>query len=182
MHNVHATQVTSSPMFMKPRPSVLFMVPKGLSKSKTSTPVYHSWVESLPKTAQTDIASTPEWKQATYGSSSLPKLQLKKFDGDPLQWPDCSSMFMMLICLWMERCNTFRTLCLVEQSLQLKDMVTVGILTIKHWKNWTLDLENPHLECKSYIWQIEKDIANEEWQTAWSEKLIRYCVNYSLDL
>ena len=117
-----------------------------------------------------------------YGSSSLPKLQLKKFDGDPLQWPDWSSMFMMLICLWMERCNTFRTLCLVEQSLQLKDMVTVGILTIKHWKNWTLDLENPHLECKSYIWQIEKDIANEEWQTAWSEKLIRYCVNYSLDL
>ena len=99
MHNVHATQVISSPMFMKPRPSVLFMVPKGLSKSKTSTPVYHSWVESLPKTAQTDIASTPEWKQATYGSSSLPKLQLKKFDGDPLQWPDWSSMFMMLICL-----------------------------------------------------------------------------------
>ena len=28
-----------------------------------------------------------------YGSSSLPKLQLKKFDGDPLQWPDWSSMF-----------------------------------------------------------------------------------------
>ena len=81
--NVHATQVTSSPMFMKPRPSVLFMVPKGLSKSKTSTPVYQSWVESLPKTAQTDIASSPEWKHVTYGSSSLPKLQLKKFDDDP---------------------------------------------------------------------------------------------------
>ena len=79
MHNVHATQVTSSP-----RPSVLFMVPKGWSKSKTSTPVYQSWVESLPKTAQTDIASSPEWKHVTYGSSSHPKLQLKKFDGDPL--------------------------------------------------------------------------------------------------
>ena len=168
--------------YMKLPPFVLFMVPKGLSKSKTSTPVYLSWVESLPKTAQTDIASSPEWKHVTYGSSSLPKLQLKKFDGDPLQWPDWSSMFMMLICLWMERCNAFRTLWSVEQSLQLKDMVTVGILTIKHWKNWKLDLENPHLECKSYIWQIEKDIANEEWQTAWSEKLIRYCVNYSLDL
>ena len=97
MHNVHATQVTSSPMFMKPRPSVLFMVPKGLSKSKTSTPVYLSWVESLPKTAQTDIASSPEWKHVTYGSSSLPKLQLKKFDGDPLQWPDWSWMFKSIV-------------------------------------------------------------------------------------
>ena len=65
MHNVHATQVISSPMFMKPRPSVLFMVPKGLSKSKTSTSVYQSWVESLSKTAQTDIASSPEWKYVT---------------------------------------------------------------------------------------------------------------------
>ena len=97
MHNVHATQVTSSPMFMKPRPSVLLMVPKGLSKSKTSTPVYQSWVESLSKTAQTDIASSPEWKRVTYGSSSLPKLQLKKFDGDPLQWPDWSSMFKSVV-------------------------------------------------------------------------------------
>ena len=85
--------------YMKLPPFVLFMVPKGLSKSKTSTPVYLSWVESLPKTAQTDIASSPEWKHIIYGSSSLPKLQLKKFDGDPLQWPDWSSMFMMLICL-----------------------------------------------------------------------------------
>ena len=65
MHNVHATQVTSSPMFMKPRPSVLFMVPKGLSKSQTSTSVHQSWVESLSKTAQTEIASSPEWKYAT---------------------------------------------------------------------------------------------------------------------
>ena len=65
MHNVHATQVTSSPMFMKPRPSVLFMVPNGLSKSKTLTSVYQSWVESLSNTAQTDIASGPQWKYVT---------------------------------------------------------------------------------------------------------------------
>ena len=97
MHNVHATQVTSSPMFMKPRPSVLFMVPKDLSKSKTSTTVYQSCVERLSKTAQTDIASSPEWKHVTYGSSSLRKLQLKKFDGDPLQWPDWSSMFKSIL-------------------------------------------------------------------------------------
>ena len=32
-----------------------------------------------------------------YGSSSLPKLQLKKFDGDPLQWPDWSSMFKSIV-------------------------------------------------------------------------------------
>ena len=100
MHNVHATQVTSSPMFMKPRPSVLFMVPKGLMSSPKHEHLFtRSWVESLPKTAQTDITSSPEWKHVTYGSSSLPKLQLKKFDGDPLQWRDWSSMFMMLICL-----------------------------------------------------------------------------------
>ena len=97
MHNVHATQVTSSPMFMKPRPSVLFMVPKDLSKSKTSTTVYQSCVERLSKTAQTDIASSPEWKHVIYGSSSLPNLQLKKFDGDPLQWPDWLSMFKSIL-------------------------------------------------------------------------------------
>ena len=32
-----------------------------------------------------------------YGSSSLPKLQLKKFDGDPLQWPDWSSMIKSIV-------------------------------------------------------------------------------------
>ena len=58
----------------------------------------------------------------------------------------CSNkLFVMLIYLWMERSNTFRTLWLVEQSLRLKGMVAVGILTMKHWKNWKLDLENPHL-------------------------------------
>ena len=97
MHNVHATQVTSSPMSMKPRPSVSFMVPKSSSQSKTSKPVYQSWVECLPKTAQTDIASSPERKHVTYSCSSLPKLQLKKFDGDPLQWPDWSSMFKSIV-------------------------------------------------------------------------------------
>ena len=56
VYNLHATQVTSSPMTMKPRPSVSFMVPKSSSQSKTSTPVYQSWVECLPKTAQTDVA------------------------------------------------------------------------------------------------------------------------------
>ena len=30
-------------------------------------------------------------------SSSLPKLQLKKFDGDSLQWPDRSSMFKSIV-------------------------------------------------------------------------------------
>ena len=89
VYNVHATQVTSSAMSMKPRPSVSFMVPKSSSHSKTSTPVYQSWVERLPKTAQTDIVSSPERKHVNYSCSSLPKLQLKKFDGDPLQWPDC---------------------------------------------------------------------------------------------
>ena len=42
VYNAHATQVTSSPMSMKPRRSVSFMVPKGSSQSKTSTPVYQS--------------------------------------------------------------------------------------------------------------------------------------------
>ena len=97
MYNVHATQVTSSSMSMKPRPSVSFMVPKSSAQSKTSTPVYQSWVQCLPKTAQTDIASRPERKRVTYSCSSLPKLQLKKFDGDPLQWPDWSSMFKSIV-------------------------------------------------------------------------------------
>ena len=66
LFNAHATQVTSSPMSMKPRPSVSFMVPKGSSQSKTSTPVYQSWVERLPKTAQTATASSPERKHVTY--------------------------------------------------------------------------------------------------------------------
>ena len=73
------------------------MVPKSPSQSKTSTPVYQSWVEHLPKTAQTDIASSPERKHVIYSCSSLPKLQLKKFDGDPLQWPDWSSMFKSIV-------------------------------------------------------------------------------------
>ena len=93
MYNVHATQVTSSAMSMKPRPSVSFMVPKSSSHSQTSTPVYQSWVERLPKTAQTDIASRPERKHVNYRCSSL----LKKFDGDPLQWPDWSSMFKSIV-------------------------------------------------------------------------------------
>ena len=42
---------------------------------------------------QTDIASSPESKHVTYSCSSLPKLQLKKFDSDPLQ------LFIKPICL-----------------------------------------------------------------------------------
>ena len=67
-----------------------------------------------------------------YGSSSLPKLQLKKFDGDPLQWPDWSSMFKSIV---HDADLYFRTLWLVEQSLQLKGMVTVGILTMNSMKH-----------------------------------------------
>ena len=36
-------------------------------------------------------------KHVTCGCSSHPKLQLRKFDGDPLQWPDCSSMFKPIV-------------------------------------------------------------------------------------
>ena len=43
------------------------------------------------------ILHSPEWKHVIYGSSSLPNLQLKKFDGDPLQWPDWSSMFKSIL-------------------------------------------------------------------------------------
>ena len=41
--------------------------------------------------------TTAERKHVTYSCSSLPKLQLKKFDGDPLQWPDWSSMFKSIV-------------------------------------------------------------------------------------
>ena len=64
------------------------MVPKSSAQSKTSTPVYQSWVERLPKTAQTDIASSPERKHVTYSCSSLPKLQLKNLMVTP-----CNEMF-----------------------------------------------------------------------------------------
>lgn len=39
----------------------------------------------------------PERKHVTYNCSSLPKLQLKKFDGDSLQWPDWSSIFKSIV-------------------------------------------------------------------------------------
>ena len=73
------------------------MVPKCLSQSKTSTPVNQSWVENLSKTTQTDIASSPVRKHVTCGCSSHPKVQLRKFDGDHLQWPDWSSMFKSVV-------------------------------------------------------------------------------------
>jgi len=44
--------------------------------------------------------------------------------------------------------NIFRTLSMVSLSLQLKGMVTVEILIMKHWKNLNLDLENPLLQLK----------------------------------
>ena len=111
MHNVHTTQVTSSPTSLKLRPSVSFMVPKGLSQFKTSTPVYQSWVENLSKTAQTVIASSPARKHVTCGCSSHHKLQLRKFDGDPLQWPDWSSMFKSVVHVFKWKDATPSALC-----------------------------------------------------------------------
>ena len=42
------------------------------------------------------LTSTGNQKSEVCGHSSrdsLPKLYLHKFDGDPLHWPDCRSMF-----------------------------------------------------------------------------------------
>ena len=98
MHNVHATQVTSSPMFMKPRPGVLFMVPKGLSKSKHQHLFTSPGLKVYQKQRKLILHQVLSGNMLlNYGSSSLPKLQLKKFDGDPLQWPDWSSMIKSIV-------------------------------------------------------------------------------------
>ena len=116
-----------------------------------------------------------------YGSSSLPKLQLKKFDGDPLQWPDWSSMFKSIV-----RDADLSLNGKIQQHLQnsvagrAKSTVEGYGYSRDSYYEALKELEarfgKPSLVV-SYTWQIEKDIANEEWQTAWSEKLIRYCVN-----
>ena len=58
-------------------------------------------------------------------------------------------LFMMQIFPLVEECNIFRILWLEELSLQLNDMVTVEILTVKHWRNWNLDLIHPLL-----LWKL----------------------------
>ena len=124
----------------QPKLSVSFSTPKRTVEPKETLPLYHSWIGDLQSGVQHPaLTSTDNRKTTICGHStrdSLPKLRLSKFDGDPLHWSDWSSMFnqlfMMLICPLMEKCNIFRTLLLVKLSLQLKDMVTVEIPTMKH--------------------------------------------------
>ena len=52
-----------------------------------------------------------------------------------------------------------------ELSLQLKNMVTLEILTIKYWKDWNTDLANP-LFLRMPIGQTQENRSSTKWQ-AW---------------
>ena len=79
----------------------------------------------------------------------------------------------MLICPLMAKCNIFRTLLLVKLSLQLKDMVTEEISTMKHGKKSC---------CESHTWQTDRKSLITKWQTSRSEKSVRCCVNYCVGI
>ena len=92
--------VKSSPLLQQPKSSVSFTVPQSSSKLEKAPPIYQSWIGDLPKGAQPDVTPRADRKHVIHGYSardSLPKLQLNKFDGDPLHWSDWSSMFKSVV-------------------------------------------------------------------------------------
>ena len=139
-NNITAEVIKSSSSLQQPKPAASFEVPEipRSDKPKETMPSYQSQIGDLQEQPSA-LTSTNNQKPLFCGHSahdSLPKLRLDKFDGDPLHWSDglqcLNQSFMMLIFPLMEKCNIFRILSLEELHLQLKDMVTVGILTMKH--------------------------------------------------
>ena len=95
--NVTAEAVKSSASLQQPKSAVSFEVPRSSrsDKTKETLPSYHSWIGEL-QAQPSALTSTNNQKPLFCAHStrdSLPKLRLNKFDGDPLHWPDWSSMF-----------------------------------------------------------------------------------------
>ena len=67
---------------------------------------------------------------------SLPKLRLNKFDGDPLHWSDWSSMFELIVhdanLSLNGKMQHLQNSVIGRAKSELKDMVTVEILTTRH--------------------------------------------------
>ena len=124
-------------------------------------PWYPNSCERSASVEERDISPIAERHyNSGHSSSSLPKSRLKIFDGNPLEWPEWSSMFIAIVDRRMipdsEKMSHLRTLLTGKANSAISGMGYSGQFYIAAWNILEKKFGRPHVIIDAQLESLQK--------------------------